>query len=103
MVETRYGALRTIAVILRVFAWIVGIGCAIGFVVALIWAAVAGEAGPLGIGVMLLIYAVFGFIYLYAATEAIYVILDIEANTRRSADLLQRQAQPPTPTQPSQP
>jgi hypothetical protein len=90
MVQTRYGALRTIAAILKVLAWIVGVGCALGFVVALLWAAVKLDAEALLVGLMLLLYAVLGFIYLYACGEGIHVILDIEANTRRAGDMLER-------------
>jgi len=103
MVQTRYRALRTIAAVLKVFAWIVGIGCALAFVIALAWAAVKTTAQHLPVALFCAIYAVLGFIYLYACAEGIYGILDIEASTRRTADLLQRQAQPPSPPAPSAP
>ena len=103
MAQPRYQALRIIAVVLKVFAWIVGIGCALGFVGCVIWAALKLQAEPAAIAGILLLYAVLGFIYLYAFAEGIYVFLDIEANTRRSAELLQRQAQQPAPPAPQQP
>lgn len=46
------------------------------------------EAMP--IGLMLILYAFLGFIYLYGGAEAIHLLLDIEANTRHSAERLER-------------
>jgi len=90
MVETRYRWLRVIAVVLKVFAWIVAIGCLLGFVGLVIWGLVKQTPEAVPIGLILLVYAFFGFIYLYAGAEMIYVLLDMEANTRRSAELLER-------------
>jgi hypothetical protein len=98
MEERRYQALRAISVVLRVLAWIVLVGLGLVFVGALIWAAVRMEAHALLFSLMAVLYGVFGFIYLYAGAEGILVFLDIEANTRRTGDMLERMlaaAQPP--------
>jgi ABC-type glucose/galactose transport system permease subunit len=94
MVEERYPALRIISTILRVLAWVVGVGCALGFVGTLIAAAATQSAHPALMALILAVYGVFGFIYLYAGAEAILVFLDIEENTRRTAASLARMTQP---------
>lgn len=90
MGETRYQALRAISVVLRVLAWIALVGCGLVFVGALVWAAMKMQAEGLLVGVMAALYGAFGFIYLYACAEGICVFLDIEANTRRAGELLER-------------
>lgn len=98
MEERRYQALRVISVVLRVLAWIVLVGCGLVFAGALIWAAVKMQGEALGVSLVAVLYGVFGFIYLYAGAEGILVFLDIEANTRRTGNMLERMltaAQPP--------
>jgi hypothetical protein len=95
MIEQRYGALRLIASVLRVLAWVVAIGCGLGFLVALIVAATGSHAEAVMIGPVLLLYGIFGFIYVYACAEGIHVVLDIEANTRATSESLARLAQAP--------
>jgi hypothetical protein len=100
MEEQRYTALRTIATVLKVVAWILLVLCGLAFVGAVIYAAIQTEAEALLVAVMSVVYGVFGFIYLYAGAEAILVILDIEENTRRSGAFLAQlaqQARPPAP------
>ena len=93
MAEQRYGALLTIASVLRVLAWIVAIGCGLGLVIVVIWGVVEPASEVFIVALMLLLYGVFGFIYMYACSEGILVILDIETNTRTTNALLTRLAQ----------
>jgi len=93
MVAKRYGFLRALVVVFRVLAWVVGIGCALGFVGTLIAVAVTRSAEPAIFSVILPIYSVLGFVYFYAAAEFILVVLDAEENTRRTADYLAYLAQ----------
>ncbi len=90
MGETRYQALRTISGVLRVLAWIMLVGCGLVCVGSLVYAAVNRTAEPLVLSLMAALYGVLGFVYLYACAEGICVFLDIEANTRRAAELLEQ-------------
>ncbi len=103
MVEERYTALRTIATVLKVLAWVLAVVCSLVFLGAIIYAAIQTEAQALLVAVMSVFYSVFGFIYLYAGAEAILVILDIEENTRRSGVFLAQLAQQAPPLPPSPP
>jgi hypothetical protein len=90
--QERYSVLRLLSKILNVFAWIVGIGTVVVFIVSTIStirAVVAGEAYSLLATLMSLLYGVFGFIYLYATSEGILVFLAIEENTRKTCTLLE--------------
>ena len=107
--EQRFRALRVIATILKVLAWLVLVfGVLIGIVV--FFASVAGgqllggygapgAAGVLGGffgGAMVMVIAVIYFLLLYAWAEFIYLLLAIEENTRATTQLLQRQVSPPS-------
>ncbi len=116
--ERRFTALRIIGTVLKILAWIallIGIltavaGLVVGFGLsgqnALLGLDLAGPLGAVAMFIALLIVAIFNFLLLYAAGEAIYVFLSMEENTRRAAYILQQQYvsyQPgyPPPAQPS--
>jgi hypothetical protein len=91
--DRRYSALRTVSAILRVFAWIIAIVGTL-FVIGAAIAAGADDDGGAGAAIGVLIggliavglYALFAF----AAAEMIRLMIAIEANTRRTAELLER-------------
>jgi uncharacterized membrane protein YhdT len=101
--DRRFLALRVIATILKILAWLalgLGILAAIGALVASFL--VAGDSGVLGLGigdplagvavfVAMLILAILFFLFLYASSEFIYLFLSIEENTRRTAYFFQQQ------------
>ena len=119
--ETKYRALRTIAVIFKVLGWvilIVGIlsACGISGLMALTGTLpMVGDFGGQGgaeMGLMVIVLAIVAFIatlltvglyalILIAASEAIYVFLDIEENTRRMAMQLGRTGAPAGPAPPT--
>lgn len=70
-----------IARIIGALAWVVGI---LAFIIALVSGIIAGGVGAaLGI-VMGIISGFFSFAFLYAFSQFIYVLLDIERNTRET-------------------
>ena len=107
--DRRYLALRVIATIVRILAWlalIVGLLVAIGALVA--GFLLRGQpgvtsldlGGPLvGLAAFFasLILSVLWFLFLYAGAEFIYLFLSIEENSRRTAYLLQQQYMPRQP------
>jgi hypothetical protein len=120
--ETRYRALRTIATIFKVLGWIILIlgilsACGGSAATALGGSAYMGMGGVGGGGnagmiyslimavVVFLVTVVFVGLYallLIAASEGIYVFLDIEENTREMARRLGQRgtvAPPPPPAQ----
>lgn len=88
--KPRYGALRTIAKILRILAFIVAIVGGIGVLIAA--AVTAGESG--GAALLTLIggalYVGFFTLVLFAYAELIRLLIDAESNTRRTAEALER-------------
>jgi len=111
----QFTALRVIGTIFKVFAWlalILGVLAAIGVLVASFALETpinipgVGMGGPLaGIAVFFvaLLASIIYFLLLYAIGEAIYLILAIEENTRRSAWLLQQQYTAAEPTYTARP
>jgi hypothetical protein len=90
----RYVAMRTIAGLCNILAWVsVGVAVLMGLVV------IVGQASFLGGGflsvlaglVFTAISAVLGWIFWRLLGEGIWLALDIEANTRRTAAALERQ------------
>jgi hypothetical protein len=84
--EHRYPALRTIAGIFRIPAWLIVIGGALVVVIATIVVADSSGAGEailtaVGGGITVAIYAVLNF----ALAELIGLAIAIEENTRRGA------------------
>ena len=92
----KYFALRLIASVLKVFAWLTLILGLVSFVVTMLLGGMFYRAGAL-YGLLMghipmaslgLFGALLLFVLLYAAAEVLYVSLDIEENTRRCAELL---------------
>lgn len=102
-VAKKYKALRFIAMLIKILAFVAG---ALFIIIALIMlvAGVAssstpkttgfGDAGPMALfsgvvgAIAMLIYGVFVFIFLYAYSEWMYVFMDIEENTRVTNEML---------------
>ncbi len=99
--ERRYTTLLTISRVFRVVAWVLailgGLGV-IGGTLQTLSEKSAGEAlavlivGALGVGLYTLL--------LLAAAEGIKLAIDIESNTRRTAELLSGSNRPPPPPAP---
>ncbi|HKV39768.1 MAG TPA: hypothetical protein VJX67_11195 [Blastocatellia bacterium] len=101
-VEKKYKALRIIATIYKVLAFVVLAICVIGGLVMLAAGIGSGASrdynfGSVGPAAMLsgfvgalvvIIYGVVLFVMLYGAGEFIYVFLDIEENTRLTNSML---------------
>ena len=77
----RYPALRLMAGIYKILAWLVAIGTLLGIVML---AASHELSGVLTLAAFL--GGAVGFVTLFAASEGIMVFLDIEENTRQMAD-----------------
>jgi hypothetical protein len=118
-VPTRFGVLRLVATLFKVFAWITLVGSILGALgvgvlgsmlqetwvdATLIPALLVDGTSGIIIGVILIASGIFTFLSLYAAAEGIQVQLAIEENTRLTAALLlrldeqNRPAVRPTPT-----
>jgi len=82
----KYRNFRKVARIIEILAWVAGLGI---FVIGLMTGFTGGEAANIIIG---LIFGIFGgfftFVFLYALAQFIYVILDIERNTRATVKAL---------------
>ncbi|MFN2292395.1 MAG: hypothetical protein ACK2UC_14480 [Anaerolineae bacterium] len=101
--ERRFTALRIIGTIFKILAWIsllAGVLAAIlalvaGFVMQgqdlLLGLDIGGPLAAVASFIVILIVAIFYFLLLYAAGEAIYMFLAIEENTRRTAYITQQQ------------
>ncbi len=101
--DRRFTALRVIGTVFKVLAWISLIFGLLGAIGMLILGfALSGEQGPLGLDlggplagiamfVVALIIAAVSFLALYAVGESVYLLLDLEENTRRTAFILQQQ------------
>ncbi|MBI1293383.1 hypothetical protein GC175_00310 [bacterium] len=118
-VPTRFGVLRLVATLFKVFAWITLVGSILGALgvgvlgsmlqetwvdATLIPALLVDGTSGIIIGVILIASGILTFFSLYAAAEGIQVQLAIEENTRLTAALLlrldeqNRPAVRPTPT-----
>src|SRR5262249_39864212 len=102
-VEKRFKALRFIATLIKIAAFVISGLIVIAGLFAMISGAAAGTAknapiepsvglaamftGVLG-AIFLLVYAVFVFVFLYAYAEVIYLFLGIEENTRVTNEML---------------
>jgi hypothetical protein len=84
MEEVKYAGLRKVSDALRTLAWVVLILCGIGLLVGLGLMVRKPETSGI-VCLVSLIYGVFGFLYLYGASQLVLVVLDIEANTRATA------------------
>ena len=83
----KYKNFRTMARVIEVLAWVLGLGT---FVMGLLTGFV-GDGGGAAIIMGLLLGIIGGllsFVFLYAIAQFIYVILDIERNTRATVKAL---------------
>jgi predicted Zn-ribbon and HTH transcriptional regulator len=90
-VQTKYPALRVIAVIFKVLAVLAGIAGLIGALVGLsqMFGNINGAPAAGGVIVLVsLLYGGLGCLYALAISEGINVFIDIEANTRLTNKLL---------------
>jgi len=90
MSQHRFPALHTIAWILRIVAWIVAVVAVVAFILFMFTNQfqqfqVEGTARIL-VGIGLLVAGALYLLLLYAAAEAIMVIVAIEENTRKAAE-----------------
>ena len=82
----KYKNFRKVARIIEVLAWVAGLGI---FVMGLISGFSAGEAAFIVFGLIIgVIGGILTFIVLYALAQFIYVLLDIERNTRATVKAL---------------
>ena len=117
--ETKFRALRLVALICRVIAWAVLIGGAVIALLAIVLGAVQGRAGgpsPLFVnlpvaariigpvsgliaGVAILLAALLQFLLILAGSEVIHLVLALEESTRETAYYLRGENTiPPPPT-----
>lgn len=117
--ETKFRALRLVALICRIIAWAVLIGGAVIALLAIVLGAVQGRAGgpsPLFVdlpvaariigplsgliaGVAILLAALLQFLLIFAGSEVIHLALALEQSTRETAYYLRGEnAIPPPPT-----
>jgi hypothetical protein len=102
-VERKYGALRAIAIIIKVLAilfLVFSLIAALSMMAASSKSSMSGGsvnfqgpgmmAGALG-GFMILIWGILGAISLWAGAELICLLIDVEENTRKTHVLLERQ------------
>jgi len=97
MKTNRYPVLRVIALIYKVLAVILAVltvlgACSVPFMGRSLFrgAGLEDVVGGLITGLVLLIYGGMIALFLYATGEAITLLMDIEANTRITAELLER-------------
>jgi hypothetical protein len=91
--ETKYPALRVIAVIFKVIAVLIAIGGLIGALLGLVQMAGNGYGAAAAGGMILLVsllYGALGCIYMLAVSEGIGVFMDIEENSRLTNQLLRK-------------
>ena len=82
----KYKNFRKVARIIEIFAWVAGIGV---FILGLISGFTGGDAAAIVTGLIFgIVGGLFGFIFLYTLAQFIYVILDIERNTRATVKAL---------------
>jgi len=113
----KFRALRLVALIWRVIAWIVLVLGIIGALLAIVLGAIVGRVGdpsPLlnqvpgvssvvdpisGVvaGVAVLVAALLQFLLIYAASDVIHLALDLEQNTRETAYYLRGESTMPPP------
>ncbi len=101
--DRRFMALRIIATVFKILAWLALIFGVLGAIGALLLGfTLSGREGLLGLNVtgpltgiamfvVSLILAIISFLLLYAFAEFIYLFLSLEENTRRTAYLVQQQ------------
>jgi hypothetical protein len=97
--DKKYKALRTIANLYKILAFVLGGLMVIGALIIMASGAVSSSssfggpsmmAGGFIGGLIMLIYAGLVFVGFYGLGEFIYLFLDIEENTRKTNDLLSK-------------
>jgi len=108
MVEKRFRVLRLVAFVCRIIAWITLVGGILGMLATIVtfivggpitrqmapgtdWQAMFGIVGGIIAGVSILLIAALYFVFLYALSEAIHLLLSIEENTREAAYMLSQE------------
>ena len=87
----KYKNFRTIARIIGVLAWVVGI---LTFILFLVTGITAGGTGALLFIVIGIVTGFISFVFVYAFSQFIYVLLDIERNTRETLAALLEEVEP---------
>ena len=84
----KYKNLRKVARVFEVLAWVIGLGT---FVLGIASGMV--EDGNILVGIIVGVVGGFlGFVFIYAFAQLIYVLLDIERNTRATVKALYEEA-----------
>jgi hypothetical protein len=83
-----YAALRGIASFCTGLAWIFVVLAILGGVGGVVWTISEGRFAGLAVTVVAILFGGIGYVVLRVIAEGISVLLDIEANTRRAADIL---------------
>ncbi len=83
--EKKFAALRTIAVIIKVIAWVFLFLAIVGFIATLVGAGLLGQKGGVGVAIVVLVGGFIYFLFLYAWAELIHLFLSIEENVRSIA------------------
>ena len=83
--ERKFSALRVIALVLKLIAWIQLILFVIGFVVSLMRIGMFMRFGG-GMSAIFLIAGIMNFLILYCWAETIHLFLSMEENLRKIAD-----------------
>jgi hypothetical protein len=99
-VEKKYKALRLIAMLYKVFAFVAGGGCVLLSLFMIVSSFTSNSNSTLTIGpdptaifggavggLLLLVFGAFLFVFLYGLGEWMYVFMDIEENTRKTNEM----------------
>jgi len=83
----KYESLRTIAELIKIGAFVVLFAGLYISIAPLTGANVLGIASTFGVFIISIVVTIIGFVNMLAISALIYVVLDTEENTRRSAEL----------------
>jgi hypothetical protein len=100
-VERKYGFLRAFSVILKIIAWLILIGSLIAaFVLVVVGGVSPPEMGEFSrfsgvvtgafMGIIAIVLGIIYFLFFYASAELIMLLISIEENTRKGAQLLSK-------------
>lgn len=81
--ESRYGALRFVAVLMKIIGVISIIVGILGIISTIYYVVHYHNYAGLGVSILWTVGSILNGIVWYAAAELIYVLIDIEHNTRR--------------------
>lgn len=99
--ERKYGFLKAFSVIMKIFAWLILIGSLIAAFILVVAGGISppemGEFSRFSgmitgafMGIIAIIFGVLYFLFFYASAELIMLLISIEENTRKSAQLLSK-------------